>query len=230
MGVKVIAYDRLITHAPVDLYIAIDNVHVGELQGEYLAQRVPRGKYILLAGSPTDHNALLYREGALKKLKPLIDSGAIDVIADQPVKDWQPAEAQKIVEQALTKSGNKVDGILAPNDGTAGGAIQALAAQRLAGKVVVTGQDAELAAINRILKGTQSMTVFKNSPKMSGLAVEMAVKMAKKEPLTEPTTMVENGPFRVPALLFQGQIIEKKDIDPVLIRSGYFSEQEVYRR
>jgi D-xylose transport system substrate-binding protein len=229
MGVKVIAYDRLITNADIDLYLAIDNVHVGELQGAYLAQKVPKGQYILLSGSPTDHNALLYKQGAMKKLAPLIERGDIHVIADQPVKDWQPAEAQKIVEQALTKAGNKVDAILAPNDGTAGGAIQALSAQKLAGKVIITGQDAERAAVMRLLKGTQSMTIFKNSAKMSALVVEVAVKMIRKEPLDQPTTRISNGKYEVPAILFQGQIVEKADIDPILIGSGYLTKKEVYR-
>jgi D-xylose transport system substrate-binding protein len=150
-GIKVISYDRLVTNSTLDYYyLSFDNVKVGELQGEFITKKQPKGSYIILAGSPTDNNAKLFREGAMKFIKPLADKGDIKIVMDQFVKDWQPSEAQKLCEQALTANQNKVDAVLAPNDGTAGGCIQAMAAQGLAGKVPITGQDAELA---RVLEG-----------------------------------------------------------------------------
>jgi len=133
-GIKVISYDRLVTDSTLDYtYLSFDNVKVGELQGEFITRKVPKGNYIVLAGSPTDNNAKLFREGAMKFIGPLVQKGDIKIVMDQFVKDWQPSEAQKLCEQALTANGNKIDAVNAPNDGTAGGCIQALAAQRLAG-------------------------------------------------------------------------------------------------
>src|SRR4029077_17326936 len=126
-----------------------------ELQGDFITKKVSKGTYIVLAGSPTDNNAKLFREGAMKYIKPLADKGDIKIVMDQFVKDWQPSEAQKLMEQALTANANKIEGVLAPNDGIAGACIQAMAAQGLAGKVPITGQDAELSAAIRVAQGTQ---------------------------------------------------------------------------
>ncbi len=161
LKVPVIAYDRLILDSDVDLYISFDNVKVGELQAEYLVKRKPTGNYVLIGGAPTDNNARLFRDGQMNILKPLVDKGDIKVVADQWAKDWQPVEALKITENALTKNNNQVDAVVASNDGIAGAAIQALGEQKLAGKVLVSGQDAELAGCQRVAAGTQSMTIYK---------------------------------------------------------------------
>ncbi len=230
-GVKLISYDRLILNSEVDLYLSFDNVKVGELQGEYLATHVPKGQYVVLSGSPTDNNASLYRQGAMKFLKPLVDKGQIKIVMDQPVKDWQPSEAQKLLEQALTAHQNKIDAVLAPNDGTAGGCIQALAAQKLAGKVVVTGQDAELTAAIRIMQGTQSMTVFKDTRLLGQKAIELAVKMAKGESLSNDINgKINNKKADIPSLLLAPAVVDKSNLDKILIDTGYLKKEQVYRR
>ncbi len=137
----------------LDLYISFDNVKVGEFQADYLVKRQPKGNYLLIGGAPTDHNALLFREGQMNILKPYVERGDIKVVADQWASDWLPVEALKIMENALTKNNNKIDAVVVSNDGTAGGAVQALAAQNLAGKVWVSGQDADLAGCQRIVAG-----------------------------------------------------------------------------
>src|SRR2546430_12269729 len=114
----------------------------------------------------------------MKYIKPLADKGDIKIVMDQFVKDWQPSEAQKLCEQSLTANQNKVDAVLTPNDGTAGGCIQALASQGLAGKVPITGQDAELSGAIRILQGVQSMTIFKDTRALGKKAIEMAAGIA----------------------------------------------------
>src|SRR5258708_11628821 len=121
-GVPVIAYDRLINDCDLDLYISFDNVKVGELQADYLVKRKPKGNYILIGGAPTDHNALMFRQGQMNVLKPYVDKGDIKVVADQWANDWLPEEALKITENALTKNKNQVDAVLVSNDGTAGAA------------------------------------------------------------------------------------------------------------
>jgi D-xylose transport system substrate-binding protein len=229
-GIKVISYDRLVTESPLDYYyLSFDNVKVGELQGEFITQKVPKGSYIVLAGSPTDNNAKLFREGAMKYIRPLAEKGSIRVVMDQFVKDWQPSEAQKLCEQGLTANGNKIDAVLAPNDGTAGGCIQALAAQGLAGKVPITGQDAEQAGAIRIVQGTQSMTIFKDTRALGKKAIEMAVDLANGKPIDTQGRTVNNGKKDVPSVLLTPVIVTKENLDDVLIKSGYLKKDQVYR-
>lgn len=229
-GIPVIAYDRLISNTKnLDYYLSFDNVKVGELQGEYITKLVPKGNYIIMSGAPTDNNAKLFKEGAMKFLQPLIDSGDITVITEQGVDDWKPENALKIVEDSLTKANNKVDAILAPNDGTAGGAIEAMAAQGLAGIVPITGQDSELAAAQRIIAGTQSMTVFKDTRDLGKAAIDAAVKLAKGEKLDNATSVVNNGTFDVPSILLPAIAVDKANIDKVLIESGYLKKEDVYK-
>jgi D-xylose transport system substrate-binding protein len=229
-GIKVISYDRLVTESPLDYYyLSFDNVKVGELQGEFITKKVPKGAYIVLAGSPTDNNAKLFREGAMKYIRPLAEKGSIRVVMDQFVKDWQPSEAQKLCEQGLTANGNKIDAVLAPNDGTAGGCIQALAAQGLAGKVPITGQDAEQAGAIRIVQGTQSMTIFKDTRALGKKAIEMAVDLANGKPIDTQGRTVNNGKKDVPSVLLTPVIVTKENLDDVLIKSGYLKKDQVYR-
>src|SRR5918911_1489407 len=124
--VPVISYDRLIRNGDVDLYVSFDNVKVGEMQAKYLLDRAPRGNYVLIGGSPTDNNALLFRQGQMNVLKPAIERGDIHVVSDQWAKEWQASEALKHTENALTQAKNNVVAVVASNDGTAGGVIQAL--------------------------------------------------------------------------------------------------------
>jgi D-xylose transport system substrate-binding protein len=227
-GVPVLAYDRLITGCDLDLYVSIDGVKVGELQAEYLAKRKPKGNYVLIQGAPTDNNAQLLRQGQMKVFKPLIDKGDIKIVTEQWAKDWLPAEALKIMENALTRSGNKVDAVLAANDGTAGGAVQALAEQKLAGKVLVTGQDADLAACQRIVEGTQSMTIYKSLTLEAYKGAELAVMLAKKQPIT-PTGTVNNGKKEVPSVLLAPQAVDKDNMMDTVIKDGFQKKEEVYK-
>jgi D-xylose transport system substrate-binding protein len=229
-GIKVISYDRLVTDSTADyVYLSFDNVKVGELQGEFITKAVPKGTYIVLAGSPTDNNAKLFRQGAMKYIKPLADKGDIKIVMDQFVKDWQPSEAQKLCEQALTANKNKIDAVLAPNDGTAGGCIQALAAQGLAGKVPITGQDAELSGAIRIVRGTQSITIFKDTRQLGKKAVEMAAELAAGKPVAT-NAAVNNGKKDVPSVLLTPFVVDKANLDKLLIESGYLKREAVYKK
>jgi D-xylose transport system substrate-binding protein len=230
-GIKVVSYDRLVTDSPHDYYyLSFDNVKVGELQGEFITKKVPKGTYVVLAGSPTDNNAKLFREGAMKFIGPLAQKGDVKIVMDQFVKDWQPAEAQKLMEQALTANQNKIDAVLAPNDGTAGGAIQALAAQGLAGKVPVTGQDAELAGAIRIVQGTQSMTIFKDTRLLGKKAIEMAVALAEGKTVDTQGKVVFNNKRDVPSVLLTPFVVTRENLDAMLVDSGYLKRERVYRK
>ena len=211
-GVPVIAYDRLINDADVDLYMSFDNERVGELQAEYLVARRPRGNYVVIGGAPTDNNALLYHQGQMKVLQPAISRGDIRIVSDQWARDWLAVEALKIMENALTRSDNRVDAVVAANDGVAGGAIQALAEQNLAGKTLVSGQDAELSACQRIAAGTQSMTVYKPIRRLAYKAAEVAVKMARRQPHGEATRGVPNGKIDVPSILLPPMAVDRDNL------------------
>ena len=227
-GVKVLSYDRLITKSDVDYYISFDNIKVGEMQAEAIVKLVPKGNYFLMGGSPTDNNAKMFRAGQMKVLKPLIDQGDIKVVGDQWTKDWLPEEALKIMENGLTANNNKIDAVVASNDSTAGGAIQALAAQGLAGKVPISGQDAELAACQRIVEGQQTMTVYKPIKNLATAAADLAVKMGKGETL-KADGVVNNGKVDVPSVLLAPVSVDAKNIVDTVIKDGFNKLEEVYK-
>lgn len=226
--VPVIAYDRLIRSSDVDLYLSFDNERVGELQAEYAVKRAPKGRYVVIGGSPADNNAILYHQGQMKVLKPYVDRHEIEIVTDQYAADWQPVEALKITENALTRQGNRVDAVVATNDGLAGGAIQALDEQRLAGRVVVTGQDAELTACQRIVAGSQSMTVYKPIRGLATRAAEIAVAMAKKQPYEKPPRRLNNGFKDVPSFLLEPIAVDRSNLDSTVIADGFHTREQVY--
>lgn len=227
-GIKVLSYDRLITKSDVDYYISFDNVKVGELQAKAITELVPKGKYFLMGGSPVDNNAKLFRQGQMNILKPLIDKGDVEVVGDQWVKDWLPEEALKIMENALTANNNKIDAVVASNDSTAGGAVQALAAQNLAGKVPISGQDAELAACQRIVEGTQTMTVYKSIKLLAPSAAEIAVKIAKGEQV-KTDGVVNNGKIDVPSVLLTPIAVAAPNMADTVIKDDYNKKEDVYK-
>jgi D-xylose transport system substrate-binding protein len=226
-GVPVVSYDRLIRSSEPALYISFDNEKVGELQARYLLERAPKGNYVLVGGAPTDNNALLFRKGQMNVLKPAVDGGDVKVVSDQWAKDWLASEALRITEDALTRSGNEVTAVVASNDATAGGAISALEVQKLAGKVLVSGQDADLAALQRIVAGTQSMTVYKPVHLLARRAAEAAVALARGEKV--PTTSaINNGKTDVPSILLEPVVVDKSNIVETVVKDGYQKLEAVY--
>jgi D-xylose transport system substrate-binding protein len=227
-NVPTISYDRLIRNSQPDLYVSFDNEKVGQLQAQYLLDRAPKGNYVLIGGAPTDNNALLFRKGQMSVLQPAIDSGNIHVVADQWARDWLASEGLKHTENALTQAHNDVVAVVASNDAVAGGAIQALEEQKLAGKVLVSGQDADLAALQRIVAGTQSMTVYKPVSRLASRAADAAVALAKHQKV-DTTATVNNGKMDVPSLLLQPIVVDKANIMSTVIKDGYQKYDEVYK-
>lgn len=227
-NVPVISYDRLIRSSEPDLYISFDNEKVGEMQAKYLLERAPNGNYILIGGSQTDNNAQLLRRGQMNVLQPAIDRGDIKIVANQWARDWLAEESLKHTENALTAHSNNVAAIVASNDGTAGGAVEALNAQKLAGKVLVSGQDADLAALQRIVAGTQSMTVYKPISQIAPRAAEAAVALAKKEKI-QTTKTVNNGKIDVPSILLEPIAVDKNNLDDTVIKDGYQTREAIYK-
>jgi D-xylose transport system substrate-binding protein len=224
-GIKVLSYDRLILNADIDAYISFDNEKVGEMQAEGVVKLQPKGNYYLLGGAPTDNNAKMLREGQMKVLKPFIDKGDIKVVGQQWVKDWSASEALSIVENALTANGNKIDAIVASNDGTAGGAIQALAAQKLAGKVPVSGQDADLAAVKRVIAGTQSMTVYKPLKTIASEAAKLAIQLARNEKPAYNSSY-DNGLKKVSTVLLKPTPLTKANVN-ILVDDGFYTKAQL---
>jgi D-xylose transport system substrate-binding protein len=227
-GIKVIAYDRLITNSDLDLYLSFDNEKVGEMQATAITKLVPKGNYVMIEGSDTDNNAHLFKQGQMNILKPLVDKGDIKIVYDQFTKEWSPANALANMENALTANGNKVDAVVAANDGTAGGAIQALTAQSLAGKVPVSGQDAELAACQRIVEGTQTMTVYKPIKDLATKAAQLAIKVAKGEDVGADKK-VNNKKIDVPSILLAPVAVDKSNMDATVIADGFHKKEDVYK-
>jgi len=225
-GIKVLAYDRMINNADIDFYISFDNEKVGELQAQSLVTRVPEGNYFLMGGSPVDNNAKLFRAGQMKVLNPLIKEGKIKVVGDQWADGWLPENALKIMENALTANNNHIDAVVASNDATAGGAVQALSAQGLAGKVAISGQDADLAAIKRIEAGTQTMTVYKPITKLANDAAEIAVKLGKGEK-PESNATLNNGKKEVPSYLLTPISVDKSNIASTVIADGFHKQSDL---
>jgi D-xylose transport system substrate-binding protein len=224
-GIKVVSYDRLILDADVDAYISFDNEKVGELQAQGVYNAQPKGNYFLLGGAPTDNNAKMLREGQMKVLKPAIDRGDVKIVGQQWVPEWSASTALRITEDALTANNNKIDAIVASNDGTAGGAIQALAAQHLAGKVPVSGQDADLAAVKRLVAGTQTMTVYKPLKLIAGEAAKLSVDLAKGN---KPSfnAKYDNGKKQVDTVLLQPTLLTKSNVD-VVIKDGFYTQAQL---
>ncbi len=227
-GVPVISYDRLIKSDAIDLYVSHQVSRIGQMQAEYALKNAPKGNYFMIYGAATDNNALLLKDAQLATLKPAIDKGDIKIVAEQAAKDWRPEEAQKIVENALTQNKNNVAAIVASNDGTAGGAIEALAAQGLAGKVIVTGQDADIAALQRIVAGTQTMTIYKPIKPLAYGALDAAIALSKKE--KPPTNaMLKAVNKEVPCMLYDPIVADKANIMQTVIKDGYQKLEDVYK-
>lgn len=176
-GIPVVGYDRLIEN-PAAYYITFDNKEVGRIQAREVFKVKPEGNYAFIKGASTDPNADFLFSGQMEVLKEAMDAGKVKNVGEAYTDQWLPANAQKNMEQILTANDNKVDAVVASNDGTAGGVVAALAAQGLAGSVPVSGQDGDHAALNRVALGTQTVSVWKDARELGKKAAEIAVALA----------------------------------------------------
>jgi D-xylose transport system substrate-binding protein len=204
-GIPVIGYDRLIDD-PRAFYLTFDNVEVGRMQARAVLEAAPEGNYVMIKGSPVDPNSDFLRGGQQEVLQEAIDSGAITIVAEAYTDDWQPANAQRNMEQILTQQNNEVDAVVASNDGTAGGVVAALTAQGMEG-IPVSGQDGDMAALNRVAQGTQTVSVWKDSRALGTAAGEIAIALAGGtamdavegvQPFTTPSGTEVNAVFLAP--------------------------------
>jgi D-xylose transport system substrate-binding protein len=228
-GVPVISYDRLINSDKIDVYISHQIPVVGRKIAEYALQKVPKGNYVMVYGASTDNNAVIMKKEELAVLQPAIDRGDIKILADDFIQDWKPELALNFAENALTRNSDNIQAFVVSNDGMAGGVVSALEKKGLAGKVLVTGQDASLDALQRIAEGTQTMTVYKPIIPLANSAVEAAIKLANKEPLE--TTPFANDVIgkTIPAILQDVTAIDKANLMSTVIKDGYAKFDDVYK-
>lgn len=231
-GVQVISYDRLVTGSDtLNYYLSFDNEKVGALQGQYFIDNVEKGNIILFAGAPTDNNAKLFFQGAMSVIQPKIDDGTYTVLGGTEFQqvatdNWVPANAQNRASNVLTaNAGKEIAGVLAPNDGTAGGIVEAFKAANVK-LPIITGQDSEIAAVKRIKIGEQSMTIFKDTRELAKAAIETAAMIAKGEAITT-NGEVDNGSIKVPSILLEPQVVTQDNFQSMLIDSGYIKESDI---
>jgi D-xylose transport system substrate-binding protein len=227
-GIPVISYDRLINSDKIDLYISHQVPVIGQKIAEYALQHQPTGNYVMVYGASTDNNALIMKNAELAVLQPAIDSKKINKVAEQFINDWRPDLALNFAENALTQNNDKIDAFVVSNDGMAGGVISALDKRGLAGKILVTGQDAGIEALQHIAEGKQSMTVYKPIIPLASQAVDAAIKLARGEALT--TTPFHNDVLNkdVPAILLEVTVVDKSNLMDTVIKDGYAKYEDVY--
>jgi D-xylose ABC transporter substrate-binding protein len=228
-NVKVIAYDRIIKNCNLDFYITFDNLKVGEMQAEYLTRAKDSGKYAILGGDANDHNSLLLRLGQMNILQPKIESGDIKVVVDKYVKNWSTDIAFATIDSYLSKNPGELDAIVASNDNLATGAYRALEKHGMNGKVLLSGQDAELDACRRIAKGQQTMTVYKFIETLAVTAASTAVSIAKNEPIMSTQLTVNNDRIMVPSILLPSMIaVHNENIRMTVVADGYLDEKKIF--
>ena len=225
-GIKVISYDRLIRNANLDLYISFDNVKVGELMAEYLTNRVPSGNYVIINGAPTDNNCYMFNQGYKNVLASFIKDGRIKIIFEAWAEDWKPEYAYQYIQSLLTQ-GKQFNAVIAANDNLASAVIEALSEWRLAGKIAVVGHDADLSGCQRIVEGTQLMTVYKPIRKLAYRAADLAVTIASGKPFKTNHVPTFNGKHFIPSEIITPIPVDKETMD-LIIKDGFHRQDEIY--
>jgi len=224
-GIRVVSYDRLINDTDVDLYISFDNEMVGTMMAEALVEKgIAGGNVVMLGGSPTDNNVPMV-EGTFKKV---MAENNVTILDSIHADNWRAEEAAAYIYANPLKI-SQADAIMCGNDDLATQAVHALAETRQAGDILVVGQDADLAACQRIVEGTQVMTVFKPVERLATRAAEEAVALAKgQEPAGDDVTMIDNGKYQVPYIGLEPISVDRDNIDEVIIGSGFHLKEDVY--
>ena len=224
-GIPVVAYDRLISD-PDTFYLTFDNVEVGRMQAREVFKKMPKGRYVFIKGYQADPNADFLHGGQLEILQAAIDRGDIKIVGNQYTDGWKPEVAQNNMEQILTANDNKVDAVVASNDGTAGGVVAALTSVGMEG-IPVSGQDGDHAALNRVARGLQTVSVWKDARELGKAAARIALEMAGGTPLNKVSggSIFSDGPkkTRLNAILLKPVPITQDNLD-VVIKSGWISK------
>lgn len=226
-GILVIAYDRLILNANVDAYVSFDNEKVGEYMAGYLMKEVPKGNYVIINGSPKDYNSTMFNKGYKNILQPAIEKGKITIVKEVWAEDWREDVAYDTVN-SLLKEGVNIDGIIGANDRLAEGAISALSEYGLAGSIPVVGHDADISACQRIVEGTQLMTVYKPIKTLAEGTVDLIIKMLEKKTL-EANESISDGKYDVPFIKFEVIPVNADNMRETIVKDQFHNEEDIYR-
>jgi len=226
-GIPVLSYDRLVRKAGVDLYVSFDNEKVGSLMAEAVSQAVPAGSYVIINGARSDHNALLLNRGIHKVLDPRIASGKIRLVGEIWPDAWDSDRARTGLEAILAED-RGIDAVIAGNDMLADAAIRVLSENRLMGRVKVAGQDADLAACQRIAEGSQHATVYKPIGRLALKEAGFAVMLAKGEAIETDAT-IDDGARQIPYVRLEPILVTKALLKPTVIKDGFHREADVFR-
>jgi D-xylose transport system substrate-binding protein len=223
--VPVVAYDRLI-EAPGVFYITFDNKEVGRMQARAVLAAKPKGNYVMIKGSPTDPNANFLREGQGEVLAAAIKSGAIKIVGEEYTDGWKPEVAQKNMEQILTKTGGKVDAVVASNDGMAGGVVAALNGKGMKG-IPVSGQDGDFAALNRVASGAQTVSVWKDARDLGKQAASAAVALGNGKAVAGAAAWAGGAKKVSLQAQFLKPVAVTKDNLDVVLKAGWIKKDEL---
>jgi len=230
-NVPIVSYDGLVTGAKTDFYISFVNEKVGELQAQYLVDHLKEGSTIALINGAQDiAPGRQFKAGAHKVLDPVIQSGKLKLGYEADTPSFDPAKAQSEMEQALTKLDDKVDGVLAANDGMAGSVVTALTARHLNGKVLVTGQDASDAGLQRVIAGDQTMTVYKAIKQEAQAAAKVAVNLVKGNAAAATklaTGATDNGVGQVPSMLLDPVVVTRDNIAATVLADNFTTKDKI---
>lgn len=239
-NIPVIAYDRMINNCDLDMYITFDNEKVGYIQARGILEKVPQGNFILLGGAASDNNSTFIRKGQLRGIAEYENKtgNKINILADPFLDNWDREEARRKISTLLTKfhaEGKGIDAVIASNDATAGGTIAALTSENLQGKTAVSGQDAELAACQRIAEGTQTVTVYKPVRQLAYVSAETAVLLARHESIENISkklnlaiNMLNNGKKDVPSFFLEPVSVTRENLTEVIIKDGWHPMEKVF--
>lgn len=227
-NVPVIAYDRLIKNADLDYLVTFEGAEIGNLMVNYALKVKPEGNYVLLWGDAGDVNALMIKEAQEATLKPSIDNGRIKIVYKSFTEDWSSDNAYHTMKNILDFSGEKIDAVITSYDGLAMGARKAIDEAGLDYDVILTGQDAEIAAVRAINQGKMSLTVYKSINTIAAASVDLAIKLAKNQKVTGVTATIDNGRKEVPTMMLKPVAVTKDNIREVLIADKFFTEEQIY--
>lgn len=227
-NVEVIAYDRIIFSPDLDYYLSFDNMNVGKLMAQYALKLKPEGKYYILGGDKADQNAVLVKNGQMEAIASQISTGKIKIVYNSYVEDWSGDNAKNEMNRYLDLSQDFPDVILSSYDGMSASVIEALHEHNLDGKVIVTGQDAELAACRNIVKGYQTMTVYKPVKLLANTAAEIAIKIARGEKISDVNSKVTIDGKDIPAILLAPIAVDKDNLKNTVIADGLLKESEIF--
>jgi D-xylose transport system substrate-binding protein len=227
-NVPVIAYDRLIKNSDLDYLVTFEGAMIGNLMVNYAISKKPEGNYVMLWGDAGDVNAILIKDAQEATLKPYIDNGKINIVYKTFVEDWSSVNAYHIMQNILAFSTKKIDAVITSYDGLALGALKAMDEINYDGDVILTGQDAELPAVKALLTGKYSLTVYKSIGTTARAAVELAIKLAKNEKITNINSTINNGRKDVPVLYLKPVAVTKDNIRETVIADQFYTEQQVF--